>query len=106
MKTLGTSSEVKDAEIKKIKLVLKTSDQITVLSVNGDCILFEKSRDKDNPYLLIFFDGMFELQGKVRALPSPRHSAIIKTLKKDRERRSEERLLERERIDDIEELRK
>ena len=45
MKTLGTSSEVKDAEIKKIKLVLKTSDQITVLSANGDSILFEKNRD-------------------------------------------------------------
>ena len=50
LKTLGTYSVIKDAEIKKIKLVLKTGDQVTVLAADDDSILIIKNGDKNNPY--------------------------------------------------------
>ena len=45
LKTLGTYSVTKDAEIKKIKLVLKTGDQVTVLAADDDSILIIKNGD-------------------------------------------------------------
>ena len=73
LKTLGTYSVKKDAEIKKIKLVLKTGDQIAILAADDDSILIIKNGDKDNPYFVSadFFEGMFGLQGKVSIFPSP-----------------------------------
>ena len=72
----------KDAEIKKIKLLLKTGDQIAILAADNDSILIAKNGDKDNPYFVSadFFDGVFRLQGKVSTLLSPQHSAILKQL--------------------------
>ena len=52
LKTLGTYSVTKDAEIKKIKLVLKTGDQIAILAADDDSILIVKNGDKDNPYFV------------------------------------------------------
>ena len=52
LKTLGTYSVIKDAEIKKIKLVLKTGDQVTVLAADDDSILIIKNGDKNNPYFV------------------------------------------------------
>ena len=52
LKTLGTYSVKKDAEIKKIKLVLKTGDQIAILAADDDSILIVKNGDKDNPYFV------------------------------------------------------
>ena len=52
LKTLGTYSVTKDAEIKKIKLVLKTGDQVTVLAADDDSILIIKNGDKNNPYFV------------------------------------------------------
>lgn len=49
LKTLGKYSVVKDAEIKKIKLVLKKGDQITAFTAGDDSILIVKNGDKDNP---------------------------------------------------------
>lgn len=48
VKTLGTYSVVKNAEIKKIKLVLKIGDQITILAADDDSILIVKNGDKDS----------------------------------------------------------
>lgn len=44
LKTLGTYSVTKDAEIKKIKLVLKTGDQIAILAADDDSILIIQKR--------------------------------------------------------------
>lgn len=52
LKTLGTYSVTKDAEIKKIKLVLKTGDQIAILASDDDSVLIVKNGDKDNPYFV------------------------------------------------------
>lgn len=52
LKTLGTYSMTKDAEIKKIKLVLKTGDQIAILASDDDSVLIVKNGDKDNPYFV------------------------------------------------------
>ena len=52
LKTLGTYSVKKDAEIKKTKLVLKTGDQIAILAADDDSILIVKNGDKDNPYFV------------------------------------------------------
>ena len=52
LKTLGTYSVTKDAEIKKIKLILKTGDQIAILAADNDSILIVKNGDKDNPYFV------------------------------------------------------
>ena len=52
LKPLGTYSVVKDAEIKKIKLVLKSGDKITVLAECNDSILIVKNGDKNNPYFV------------------------------------------------------
>lgn len=52
LKTLGTYSVIKDAEIKNIKLTLKMGDKITVLASDGDSILIAKNRDKNNPYFV------------------------------------------------------
>ena len=52
LKTLGTYSVTKDAEIKKIKLLLKTGDQIAILAADNDTILIAKNEDKDNPYFV------------------------------------------------------
>lgn len=52
LKTLGTYSVIKDVEIKKIKLVLKIGDQVTVLATDGDSILIIKDGDKNNPYFV------------------------------------------------------
>lgn len=52
LKTLGTYSVIKDAEIKKIKLVLKTGDQVTVLAADDDSILIIKNGDKNNTYFV------------------------------------------------------
>lgn len=52
LKTLGTYFVTKDAEIKKIKLVLETGDQITVLAADDDSILIMKNGDKSNPYFV------------------------------------------------------
>ena len=52
LKTLGTYSVTKDAEIKKIKLLLKTGDQIAILAADNDSILIAKNGDKDNPYFV------------------------------------------------------
>ena len=52
LKTLGTYSVTKNAEIKKIKLVLKTGDQVTVLAADDDSILIIKNGDKNNPYFV------------------------------------------------------
>lgn len=66
LKTRGTYSVVKDAEIKKIKLVLKTGDQITVLAADDDSILIVKNEDKDNPYFVSsdFLMGCSDYKGK------------------------------------------
>ena len=45
-------SVTKDAEIKKIKLLLKTGDQIAILAADNDSILIAKNGDKDNPYFV------------------------------------------------------
>lgn len=52
LKTLGTYSVTKDAEIMKIKLVLKTGDQVTVLAADDNSILIVKNEDRDNPYFV------------------------------------------------------
>ena len=52
LKTLGTYSVTKDTEIKKIKLLLKTGDQIAILAADNDAILIAKNGDKDNPYFV------------------------------------------------------
>lgn len=52
LKTLGTYSVTKDAEIEKIKLVLKTGDRVTVLAADDDSILIIKNGDKNNPYFV------------------------------------------------------
>ena len=52
LKTLGTYSVTKDAEIKKIKLILKAGDQVTVLAADDDSILIVKNGDKNNPYFV------------------------------------------------------
>ena len=52
MKTLETYSVTKDAEIRKIKLVVKTGDQVTVLAADDDSILIVKNGDKNNPYFV------------------------------------------------------
>ena len=52
LKTLGTYSVTKDAEIKKIKLLLKTGDQIAILAADNDSILIAKNGDQDNPYFV------------------------------------------------------
>lgn len=52
LKTLGTYSVTKDVEIKKIKLVLKTGDQIAILASDDDSVLIVKNGDKYNPYFV------------------------------------------------------
>lgn len=52
LKTLETYSVTKDAEIKKIKLVVKTGDQVTVLVADDDSILIVKNGDKNNSYFV------------------------------------------------------
>ena len=52
LKTLGTYSVTKDAEIKKIKLVLKSGDKIAILASDDDSVLIVKNGDKDNPYFV------------------------------------------------------
>lgn len=52
LKTLGTYSVTKDAEIKKIKLILKAGDRITVLAADDDSNLITKNGDKNNPYFV------------------------------------------------------
>ena len=42
----------KDVEIKKIKLVLKTGDQIAILASDDDSVLIVKNGDKYNPYFV------------------------------------------------------
>ena len=66
LKTLGTYSVKKDAEIKKIKLVLKTGDQIAILAADDDSILIVKNGDKDNPYFVSadFLMGCSDYKGK------------------------------------------
>lgn len=66
LKTLGTYSVKKDAEIKKIKLVLKTGDQIAILAADDDSILIIKNGDKDNPYFVSadFLKGCSDYKGK------------------------------------------
>ena len=66
LKTLGTYSVKKDAEIKKIKLVLKTGDQIAILAADDDSILIVKNGDKDNPYFVSadFLKGCSDYKGK------------------------------------------
>lgn len=51
-KTLGSYSVIKDVENKKIKLILKIGDQITVLAVDGDSILIIKNGDMNNSYFV------------------------------------------------------
>ena len=55
-----------DAEIKKIKLVLKTGDQIAILAADDDSILIVKNGDKDNPYFVSadFLKGCSDYKGK------------------------------------------
>ena len=66
VKTLGTYSVTKDAEIKKIKLVLKTGDQIAILAADDDSILIVKNGDEDNPYFVSadFLMGCSDYRGK------------------------------------------
>lgn len=66
LETLGTYSVTKDAEIKKIKLVLKTGDQIAILAADDDSILIVKNGDKDNPYFVSadFLMGCSDYRGK------------------------------------------
>lgn len=52
LKTLGTFSVTKDAEIEKIKLTLKVGDKITVLASDDDAILIAKNGDQNNPYFV------------------------------------------------------
>lgn len=70
LKTLGTYSVKKDAEIKKIKLVLKTGDQIAILAADDDSILIVKNGDKDNPYFVSadFLMGCSDYKGKYNGL--------------------------------------
>ncbi len=49
---LPTYSVTKDAEIKKIKLTLKTTDKITILASDDDSILIIKNDDSNNPYFV------------------------------------------------------
>lgn len=78
---MGTYSVTKDAEIKKIKLLLKTGDQIAILAADNDSILIAKTEIKIiRISCLLIFDGVFRLQGKVSTLLSPQHSAILKQL--------------------------
>lgn len=66
LKTLETYSVTKDAEIKKIKLVVKTGDQVTVLAADDDSILIVKNGDKNNPYFVSadFLTGCSDYKGK------------------------------------------
>ena len=66
LKTLGTYSVTKDAEIKKIKLVLRTGDQIAILAADDDSILIVKNGDEDNPYFVSadFLMGCSDYRGK------------------------------------------
>ena len=52
LKSMGTYSVIKNAEIKKIKLVLKIGDQITALAADDETILIVKNGEKDNPYFV------------------------------------------------------
>lgn len=52
VKTLGTFSVIKDAEIKRIKLTLKTGDKFTVLASDEDAVLIAKNGDQNNPYFV------------------------------------------------------
>lgn len=52
LKSLRTYSVTKDVEIKKIKLILKSGDQITVLADDDDSILIVKNGDQNNPYFV------------------------------------------------------
>lgn len=52
LKSLGTFSVTKDAEIEKIKLTLKIGDKITVLAADDDSILIIKNEDQNNPYFV------------------------------------------------------
>lgn len=52
LKSLGTFSVTKDAEIEKIKLTLKIGDKITVLAADDDSILIVKNGDQNNPYFV------------------------------------------------------
>lgn len=66
LKALGTYSVKKDAEIKKIKLVLKAGDQIAVLAADDDSILIVKNGDEDNPYFVSanFLMGCSDYMGR------------------------------------------
>ena len=52
LKSLGTCSVLKDAEIKKIKLILKPGDKITVFAVDNDSILIARNGDKNALYFV------------------------------------------------------
>lgn len=52
LKSLDTYSVVKDTEIEKIKLILKTGDKITILAADDDSILIIKNGDQNNPYFV------------------------------------------------------
>lgn len=66
LKTLGTFSATKDAEIKKIKLALKVGDKITVLVSDDDSILIVKNGDQNNPYFVSseFLKGCSDYKGQ------------------------------------------
>lgn len=52
LKSLGTYSATKDAEIKRIKLKLKPGDQIDVLAKDDDSILIVKNGEQNNLYFV------------------------------------------------------
>ena len=66
LKTLGTFSVTKDAEIKKIKLTLKVGDKITILAADDDSILIAKNGDQNNPYFVSseFLKGCSDYKGQ------------------------------------------
>lgn len=66
LKTLGTFSVTKDAEIEKIKLTLKIGDKITVLASDDDSILIAKNGDQNNPYFVSseFLKGCSDYKGQ------------------------------------------